>query len=175
MKPCVFDKAKQEELLLGYVDETLSPDSRRSYLRHVTSCVQCAELLQMHSLLEESLDDWKAPEVSSDFDAKLFARIRAEQPKLSIWQRIFGEGPWLLRPALPMGLAAVALVAVVAFRLGSPEVIPQQQVQVNDLPRVERALEDMEALQAFSSDTNEADLPDFLPETSEKNRKTKSL
>lgn len=176
---CVFDKAKQEELLLGYVDATLSPDNRRSYERHLTSCGQCEELLLMQSMLHESLDDWKAPEVNSDFDAKLFARIRAEQPRLSFWQRIFGDAPWLLRPAIPMGLAALVavLIGTVAFRLVSPEINPQQQVQVqvNDLPRVERALEDMEALQAFSSDNNEVELPDFLPENSESNRKTKSL
>jgi anti-sigma factor RsiW len=172
---CVFDKTKQEELLLGYVDETLQPDSRRSYERHLSSCPQCEELLALHSMLDETLDGWKAPEVGQDFDAKLFARIRAEEPRLSFWQRWFGDTNWILRPAIPMGLAAAALVAVVAFRLVSPEVNPPAQVLANDLPRVERALEDLEALQAFSSDNNEVELPDFLPDNAETNKKTKSL
>lgn len=172
---CVFDQAKQEELLLGYVDETLAPDSRRSYERHLSSCGQCEELLQMHSMLNETLDGWNAPEVSLDFDAKLFARIRAEEPRLSFWQRWFGDANWILRPAIPMGLAAAALVAVVFFRMAAPEVTPQPQVLANDLPRVERALEDLEALQAFSSDNNEVELPDFLPDNTETSKKTKSL
>lgn len=165
-KQCVLESSKQEELLLGYLDQSLAPDSRRSYERHMASCPQCEELVRLQGMVNETLDDWQAPEVSANFNSRLLARIRDEQEAPSGWRTMFGSWQWMLRPAFPLALAALACIAVLSFR-GTQTIEPvqnPQHLQAKDLAQVERALEDMEALQAFSNDSNEVNLPEFVPE-----------
>lgn len=179
---CVLETSKQEELLLGYLDQSLAPDSRRSYERHIASCPRCEELLRLQEMVDDTLAGWEPPEVSANFNSRLLARLGEEQAAPSGWRSVFGSwqwllGPGILRPAVPLALAAVAFIAVLSFRGNHFVEAPQnpQHLQAKDLAQVERALEDMEALQAFSNDSNEANLPDFVPEQVPESNSKKSL
>ena len=60
-------------------DLLLAPDSVPAEVRkHVADCADCAsELAQMQATMK-ALDEWQAPEPGAFFDAKLYARLRAE-------------------------------------------------------------------------------------------------
>jgi hypothetical protein len=60
-------------------DLLLAPQSASADARkHVANCVDCAsELAQMEAAMRV-LDEWRAPEPGAFFDAKLYARLRAE-------------------------------------------------------------------------------------------------
>jgi anti-sigma factor RsiW len=146
---CVLNQTEQEELLLGYT--TVNPavkldlDTARTYERHLQSCPQCRELVELHKLLDNTLDAWQAPEPSPNFDSKLFAKIREEQNHAAPWwQAIFG---WKI--LVPAALAATLLIA---FFVRSPEPATiADTIQADQIEKAERALEDFEALQAIST------------------------
>jgi hypothetical protein len=47
--------------------------------KHVAECAECAAELAGMEATWKLLDEWQAPEPSAFFDAKLYARLRAEQ------------------------------------------------------------------------------------------------
>ncbi len=51
----------------------------------VKECAECRRLVEAQRTVFSALDQWAAPEVSADFDKKLYARIAADKP--SFWQR----------------------------------------------------------------------------------------
>ena len=141
---CVLNQQEQEELLLGYTCAQLDADTARIYERHLKSCPQCQQLVELQLMLNSTIQEWAAPDPSPNFDAKLFAQIRAEQVNATPWwQALFG---WKL--LVPAALAATLLI-VFLVRKPEPtavvEAIPTEQIE-----KVEQALEDFEALHAIS-------------------------
>ncbi len=47
--------------------------------KHIAGCAECAAELAEMEATWKLLDEWQAPEPSAFFDAKLYARLRAEQ------------------------------------------------------------------------------------------------
>jgi hypothetical protein len=69
----------------------LSEDARK----HLAECGDCAAELKEMAATWKLLDQWQAPEPSAFFDAKLYARLRAEQSNApaSLFER---AKAWLL-------------------------------------------------------------------------------
>ena len=147
---CILKTHEQEELLLGYCCAALEPETARTYERHIQSCSYCRSMLELQQLVDESMNDWKAPEVSENFDRKLFARIRREEARPQAWWQILFPASWGWKPAIPLALAALALV-VFMLRSPDPSTLGQQGdgLKSDEIELVERALDDIEALHAL--------------------------
>ncbi len=147
-------KAKDgTEILIEYCAGTLSATRSGELARHVAECSECRNLVEAQRELWLSLDRYAAPEVSLDFDARLYARI-AEEESAPAWRR------WMKRifePAVPVAIwkPAVSLAAMCAalaagLMLRVPSVHePQPQVHAEhavDIETVASALDDLEML-----------------------------
>jgi predicted anti-sigma-YlaC factor YlaD len=93
-------KEMMPELALGSMEPSAKVEA------HLKSCTTCALYLAEMRQTMALLDEWKAPEPTPYFDARLQARLREEKTK----ERSRGWLAWLSRPAL----AAVATVLVAA-------------------------------------------------------------
>lgn len=149
---CVLNPQEQEELLIGYCAFTLDTETARSYERHLRDCKHCAALVEMQRRVDESLEAWTAPELSRDFDQKLFARIRAEEQAPKAWWQFWAGLNLGWKPALPLALAALVLIFAL-LRSTAPTEVAQQNdsIQAEEIEQVERALDVMEGLQALHS------------------------
>jgi anti-sigma factor RsiW len=129
------------DLLLAYFDGTLPESDRVALDAHAAQCDNCRALLSVHT----QLDDFTAPEVSSDFDAKLYARIAAEQTKawwhLSNWKLV-----------IPI-TAVAAMLAIGIFVTQRPAVVePNTKADIAPTQvELEQALDDLELLMPLNS------------------------
>src|SRR5271168_886502 len=101
----------------------LTEDARK----HLAKCGDCATELKEMEATWKLLDEWQAPEPSAFFDAKLYARLRAEQSTgpASFFER---AKAWLLYSSnLQMRqLAAGALAVVLAIGGGTFALLDNQ-------------------------------------------------
>jgi len=101
----------------------LTEDARK----HLAKCGDCATELKEMEATWKLLDEWQAPEPSAFFDAKLYARLRAEQSNApaSFFER---AKAWLLYSSnLQMRqLAAGALAVVLAIGGGTFALLDNQ-------------------------------------------------
>jgi anti-sigma factor RsiW len=128
--------------LLAYFDGTLPESERRALDAHAARCTECRALLSVHA----QLDAFTAPEVSSDFDAKLYARIAADAAKP--WWHISN---WKL--VVPIS-AVAAMLAIGVFVAQRPAVVndsPNQDKAEIQIPQLEQALDDLELLMPITS------------------------
>lgn len=135
------------ELLIDYVSGALPPAKRFAFERHLATCSACARAVEEQSVVWQALDSWVPPSISSDFDAALQAKIAIDQARP--WYVRFFDGGWPMRPAMPLGAACAAIIAV--FLIGGPRVEERHPVPVIrssvDMQQVERALDDLDMLQ----------------------------
>ena len=136
---CLRENLNGADLLIGYLEGTLTPEQRAELDQHASACAECRELLDAQQLLEE--DD--VPEVSANFDARLYARIQQDARQQSWWR-------FLWRPAIPLAAAAVLAVTLwvrppVADAPATDE--PKQaSIDRADIEQLEQALDDVELL-----------------------------
>jgi hypothetical protein len=101
------------------------PDEAR---KHLEECAACAAELAAMETTWKLLDEWQAPEPSAFFDAKLYARLRAEQTtvRASFFER---AKAWLLYSSnLQMRqIAAGALATVLVIGGGTFALLDHQQ------------------------------------------------
>jgi hypothetical protein len=94
-----------------------------------------------------ALDEYAAPEVSPDFDAKLYARIAQDKP--AGWRRVlWPSGPlaWW-KPAIPVAACAALLIALLVHAPGTRvDSNKQAKVEPVNIEQVEQTLEDLELL-----------------------------
>lgn len=133
--------------LLAYFDGTLPEAERRTLDAHAAQCSDCRALLSVHT----QLDAFTAPEVSSDFDARLYARIAAEEARplwnFSSWLHVSN---WKL--VIPV-TAVAAMLAIGVFVAQRPTVEPDTKAN-NVAPiqvELEQALDDLELLMPLNS------------------------
>jgi len=117
---------------------------RRAELElHAQECPECRGLLRAWN----ALDEYAAPEVSTDFDAKLYARIAEDR---QVWWRrmLWPSGPlaWW-KPAIPVAACAALLVALL-IHVPSTSVDSDKQAKAEpvSIEQVEQALQDLELL-----------------------------
>jgi len=125
---------------------------RRAELElHAQECAECRGLLRAWS----ALDEFRAPEVSANFDQKLYARIARENEApwpVRMWRTLRPAGPvawWKM--AIPAAACAV-LVAVLAVRVpyGAADGDKSAKVEPVNIEQVEQALDDMDLLSPVS-------------------------
>jgi hypothetical protein len=131
---CREVNSKLAELLL---DTRETPVEAR---RHLEGCAACrGELSELRATMN-LMDDWAAPEVNPYFDAKLLARLRAEQQArpAGFWERCkarFLYGSSLrMQPLMAGALAVMFMVGGgTYFDLEVYNQRPQESATVRDL------------------------------------------
>jgi len=131
---CLNKNEQGAELLTGYLAKTLDAAGMAEVDRHIQDCAECRGLVSVW----EKLDEFAAPEVTPGFDARLYARIAAEDANRPWWRRL------LWRPAVPL-VAAGALVGLGLLMVPrSPNA--GKQANTTDIEQVAQAVDDMDLL-----------------------------
>jgi anti-sigma factor RsiW len=138
--PCLNENNSDQ--LLAYFDGTLPEAERRALDAHAAQCADCRALLSVHT----QLDAFTVPEVSSDFDAKLYTRIAADAAKP--WWHVSN---WKLVIPITAAAAMLAIGVFVAQRPAVVNEIPNQDKAEIQLPQLEQALDDLELLMPITS------------------------
>ena len=133
------------------------PDEAR---KHVAECSDCAAELTGMERTWKLLDEWQAPEPSAFFDAKLYARLRAEKANApaSLFER---AKAWLLyssnlhmRPVAAGALATLLVVGGGSFALLDHDAVPPPQTSatVRDLQSYDGNAQLFQQLNALDGD-----------------------
>jgi hypothetical protein len=99
--------------------------------------VECPDCRDFASVWKK-LDEFPVPDVSPDFDARLYARIAAEETRRPWWYRL------LWPPVAPVAIAAVAAVVLFVHVPGKPDV--SKQSGTADIEQVAQAVDDLDLL-----------------------------
>lgn len=152
---CLRDHEHGADLLIGYLEDTLTPEQRGEIDGHALACPDCRELLAV----QMTLDEFPAPEVSSDFDARLYERIAAEEEvRPRFWSPFWTKlGEWLWRPAIPLTVAAAVVAGVLWLRPADPVEQPPLKAEAKqpvdfDAQQLEQALQDLELLMPLTGE-----------------------
>ena len=149
---CSLREGVASELVVGYTARTLDGKTSANFEQHLEGCEGCRELLAGQQAVWFALDEWRAPEVSPDFDQKLFQRI-GEQKQASWWHSLFRPGRSWVR-AVPVAAACALLVAAFFLKDPGDDAAPPTQSQARPQieQQVERALDDMDMLSQIGVD-----------------------
>jgi anti-sigma factor RsiW len=131
---CLNKNEQGAELLTGYLAKTLDAAGMAEVDRHIQDCPDCRGLVSVW----EKLDEFAAPQVTAGFDARLYARIAAEDARRPWWRRL------LWRPAVPL-VAAGALVGLGLLLAPGTHDAAKQANQM-DIEQVAQAVDDMDLL-----------------------------
>jgi hypothetical protein len=148
---CPFETPEGKGLLLSYSSGKLDEPSKVQLQQHVEWCGACKEFVLGQSALWSALDAWEAPEVSADFDRRLYQKIEQQVSWLDLLVRPFRPA---FRHALPFA-AAAGVVLMAGFLLDRPSAVPVQethsaQVETLQPDQVEHALAEIEMLDQFN-------------------------
>ena len=107
---CPTKRNEDAEILLDYCAQTLSPVQRAEFEIHLKQCADCSRLVDAQKEVWGALEAWTPPEVSINFDARLYARIAQEQtaPAWQLWLRRIFQPPIpypLWKSAVPLAAA----------------------------------------------------------------------
>jgi anti-sigma-K factor RskA len=142
---CVSKHKDGPEILAEYFSRTLDAARAAEFERHAAGCAECRGLIAAWN----TLDQWEAPAVSADFDARLYARIAAQAPA-PWWQRMFAASQGWWRPAIPVAAGCAVVVLALAIRLPqAPVPAPpddKAKVEMVNMDQLERELEDLDLL-----------------------------
>jgi anti-sigma factor RsiW len=150
---CPSEDRENTELLLTHASRSLDAERAAVLERHMAECPACREYAAAQFAVWAALDGWDAPEVSADFDRRLYRRIEQE---VSWWDLMIRPFRPLLAARLAQVAAAACLLIAAGVLLQRPDgtaVIPAPPAQVEPLPadQAANALQEMQILQEFSS------------------------
>ena len=131
---CLSKNEQGADLLTGYLAKTLDADGMAELDRHIQECADCRGLVSVW----ERLDEFAAPEVTPGFDARLYARIAAEETRRPWWYRL------LWPPIAPVAAAAVAALVLYLHPAGRPDA--SKQVNKSEIEQVAQAVDDLDLL-----------------------------
>jgi anti-sigma factor RsiW len=152
---CATKRNEDAEILLDYCAQTLSPLQTEEFEIHLKQCADCSRLVAAQKEVWGALEAWTPVPVSVNFDARLYARIAAEEAQAgSTWRlwlgRIFHPPvPYALwKPAVPLAAACAVLAAGLFIRMPDANNIVQPQLRSEkvDIEQVEQTLEDFDIL-----------------------------
>ncbi len=142
-------------LAIDYCAGSLEPARAAEFERHLSECGDCARIVVAQREVWESLDGIGAPEVSNDFDARLYARI-AQEEAAPTWRKWLNR---ILKPAAPvaaismwkpaLSMAALCGLLAVGLMLRTPEPVAntsQIETQHVDIEQVANALDELDLL-----------------------------
>lgn len=153
---CPSKREESSEVLISYVEGSLSPSMQIAFERHLEACGECRELTAAQRELWTTLDSWAPPELSEDFNERLYQRIASEAAACSrrpAWRERLASAGLAWRGAIPVAAACAALMVVSQLRgpgsepgtyLGNETVASQSRGP--QIEQVESALEDFEML-----------------------------
>ena len=140
------------EIVIDYCAGTLGPSERADFERHLVDCEPCSRVVMAQREVWETLDRWTAPEVSTNFDARLYSKI-ARENEAPVWVRWMRR---VLRPPVPMAAwkpavsvaaACAVLAAGLIVRAPHPgDHSPQIRSERVDIDQVQTALDDIDVL-----------------------------
>jgi anti-sigma factor RsiW len=150
---CPSEDRENVELLLAHASRKLDAERAAVLEQHMAHCPACREYAAAQFAVWDALDAWKAPEVSADFDRRLYQRIDQE---VSWWDLLIRPfRPLFAARAVTVAAAACVLIAagVLLQRPDGTAVIPAPSAQVEPMPadQAANALQEMQMLQEFSS------------------------
>jgi anti-sigma factor RsiW len=158
---CLLETREEKQLLMDYCAHSLPPERKALVEPHLHSCSRCQEFVTSQYRLAEALELWQAPDISQDFNRRLYRRIDAENADASWWNVLVPRMlfrpvyPSFLRTGLPVAAAACLLVTA-GVLLERPAVSPvpvskdMAQVESVQPEQVEQALDTMDLLSEFS-------------------------
>ena len=148
---CPFETAEGPALLLTYTSGKLDRAAETMLEAHVESCAACREFVQGQTALWSALDVWEAPEVSVDFDRRLYQKIEEQVSWFDLLLRPFRPA---FHHALPIAAAAgVVLMATVLLDRPAAAPAPETrsaQVESLQADQVEHALAEIEMIDQFN-------------------------
>lgn len=145
---CPMECGEMSEVLLAYCARRLEPETAAIVERHIASCAACRRVCDGQRAVWEALEAWEAIPVAPDFDRRLSGRIEWEAAA-SWWAKArLGKG--LARRGLPLAAAACLLMAAVGIMEPWGKRGEESAATAMQADQVERTLEDLELLDAFS-------------------------
>src|SRR5579883_1148029 len=75
---CPSQNPENVDLLLAHASRNLDAECASVLEQHMATCPACREYAAAQFAVWEALDNWGAPEVSADFDRRLYQRIEQE-------------------------------------------------------------------------------------------------
>jgi anti-sigma-K factor RskA len=165
---CLNKNERDTAILLDYCAGKLDAERTGAIEDHARECAECRALIAAQMNVWRALGELAVPEVSPDFDARLYARIAQEEAASSwrAWLRSLTAGwrslgVWSWKPVLA-GVAAGAVVAV-GLSLYMPILhVPQSRdssLQFRpdsvDVEQVEVTLEDLDMLTPPAASTGQ--------------------
>jgi anti-sigma-K factor RskA len=150
---CLGNNKQDNEILLDYCAGTLDLERVGAMEEHARECGECRALIDAQMQVWRALGELTPPEVSPDFDARLYARIARQDAepalrgRLRAWLRDWPPRALSWKPVL-VGAAAAAVVAVglLLHLPKTPEPSPQIRPEAVDVEQVEVTLDDLDML-----------------------------
>ncbi|MEQ1885126.1 MAG: hypothetical protein ABL967_08695 [Bryobacteraceae bacterium] len=140
---CPIQKKQGEEILLDYCSGRLHPDRTAEVEAHAKICTECSQWIANQSAVWSALDDFAAPAVSPEFQARVYQQLEAE-PSGGSWKHLWLSA-W--KPTLAAAAVAAALVVGVMIRtVPVPEPSKKASIESVDMDQVENALDDLDLL-----------------------------
>jgi len=152
-------KSKEREIAFEYWAGTLDAARAAGFARHMEQCGDCLRAVTEQRKVWEALGYWTAPVVSADFNARLYARIAAEEtaPAWRKWLRritppVSPASFW--KPAVSLAAACAVLTIGLTVHLPKPAqtsprpqpVATQQAASQVDIEQVANALDELDLL-----------------------------
>jgi anti-sigma factor RsiW len=149
------------ELFLSYAAGLMSPPEQAAFERHIAGCPDCRQIATEQKRVWSALDVLAAPEIPSNFDERLYARIAAEERR-PWWQSVLHPGfSFRLSTAAPVAAACAALAVMLVMRTPHTAPAPAQPVHATiqqklDPNQIEQNLDDLDMLRQLTAPAAEA-------------------
>ena len=140
---CPKQNKQDEQILLEYCSGKLDEHRFREVENHAAECAACAAWIAEQRALWSALDEFRAPQVSPEFNARLYQRI--EERQRGGWWKQFWRTAW--KPTLATAAAGAALAIGLTVSVPRSSDPPKKaSVESVDMDQVEHALEDLDLL-----------------------------
>ena len=140
---CPIKTRENREWLVEYSAGRLDRERTPLLERHVEACPACARFVEEQRIVWNALGQWETPDVSADFNRRLYQKIDQAQP--SPWLRRF----W--RPLVPVVAMCLLIVAGVILHTPTVAVNPvHSRVESVEPEQVERTLDDLQMLREMA-------------------------
>jgi len=144
---CPIKTQENREWLLEYSAGWLDRERASMLERHVETCPACARFVEEQRVVWDALGQWESPELSADFNRRLYQKIDRAQP--SSWLLRFLHPLW--RPLVPVAAMCLLIVAGVVLHTPTATVNPaRSHVESVEPEQVERTLDDLQMLRELS-------------------------
>ena len=146
---CPTKTQENKEWLLEYSAGRLDRERTAMVERHLEACPACAQFVEQQCVVWDALSQWESPDLSADFNRRLYQRIDRAQP--SSWVGRFLRPFW--RPMVPVAAACLLIVAGIALHTPTAALnrdTSRARVESVEPEQVERTLDDLQMLRELA-------------------------